>query len=177
MLLYKYCSRVDSSSVVNLTSITPFKRLRIISYSSDWYLGYFITKSFRPQTICVCVRACASVRVCACACVYVCVRACVRALVCVYVCVRACASMCVCVRACVRSYVCVCAIYLFISIYLSIYISIYLYLSIHVCFSAFLMLPYTNPFINLLVLLRYAYEHFIIHFYFINNYVCVQRCV
>ena len=132
MLLYKYCSRVDSSSVVNLTSITPFKRLRIISYSSDWYLGYFITKSFRPQTICVCVRACASVRVCACACVYVCVRACVRSYVCMCACVRALVCVYVCVRAYARMCVCVLFIYSYLSIYQSIYLSIYIYPSMFV---------------------------------------------
>ena len=38
--------------------------------------------------VCVCVRACASVRMCVCAYVYVC--ACVRVLVCAYVRVRVC---------------------------------------------------------------------------------------
>ena len=46
--------------------------------------------------MCVCVRLCVSVYLCAC--VHACMHACVRA--CVLACVRACLPACVCVRAC-----------------------------------------------------------------------------
>ena len=71
----------------------------VVGSTNGWVYALY---ELLDACVCVCVRACAFVRVRAC----VCVRACVRVRVCACVCVRVRACSCVCVR--VRACACVC---------------------------------------------------------------------